>query len=172
MTAASVRDQICVYFGGAYDDATRTYLTPRVDGLGVVRRSWARSDNPHDYTLGLWGEETGAQLIVQVAGGRERRANTHAKAVAHRINLLVFVRSILEYPEDCEDFTFRMLDAIRDRIHDDRTCGSGGFELGGFQVGEGDEPEFDWDIDPVVTKADVTTQAMRITCTALEYIQA
>jgi hypothetical protein len=43
-------------------------------------------------------------------------------------------------------------DAIFARLRADRTCGSGGFEAGGFHMGEGGEPWFRWGMGQAKTR--------------------
>lgn len=51
MSVQSVLDGICRYFGGEYDEQTRTYRSSPLSGagVGVVRRAWPKRDDHADY---------------------------------------------------------------------------------------------------------------------------
>lgn len=176
MSASTVLNQLCVYFGGAYDYDSRSYRSPRVDGLGTVRRAFSKRVDHVDYTLDDIADN-GALMVVQLSHGDERRvafggATSGVKRRHFQADFHVFVRSTAAFAEDAHDFTLDLLDAIIARVHLDRTCGSGGFENGGFQVGEGDAPGFEWDLAPAETAAELTKLYLHITTDVLEYVQA
>ena len=175
MSASSVLNGLCVYFGGAYDAASRTYRTPQVAGLGVVRRAFPKDDVGADYYLGMTtGTPSGSQLVVQLPGGSERRAAIPAvqgwKHVEHKVQLHCFLISAQLFGEDAQDDAYALRDALIARIHLDPACGSGGFENLGFQVGEGSP--IDWDLAQSEAKAGLTKGYLLIEMTAVEYVKA
>ena len=182
MSSSSVIDQICVFFGGAYQEQNRYYGTPQVPGLGAVRKALPKNADKAQWYLGMIdGTASGSVMRVRLQSGAETRvamagAHSGGKKVAHFVELLIQVQSTSLDAEDVEDYTRGLLDAIRDRIHSDRTCGSGGFEVGGFQVGEDYEgPGSDliaWELSEVETSAGLSKQALTITFSASEYIEA
>lgn len=182
MSTASVVDQLGVFFGGPYDTTQRRYGTPQVAGLGAVRRGRPKDSDASEFVLGQQvGTISGAVMFVRVVGGGERRIGfagptDGGKKVAHFIHLTIWIRSTASDAEDVDDFTHTLLDAIRARIHGDRTCGSNGLENGGFEVGEDyDGPGSDlieWDLSDVVTSANLSKQTLTVQFSASEYIQA
>lgn len=178
MSIQTVLNQLCVYFGGAYDPATHTYRTPQVTGLGVVRRAWPKRDDHAEYYHGMPpGSLNGCQMVVQASGGSESRAAVGGavsglKRLNHHIELHCFIRSTAPYAEDTQDYAYGLRDAIFTHIHTDRTCGSGGFEAGGFQIGEGGEPWLGWELAQARSSADASKSYLLITCDANEYVEA
>lgn len=182
MSAVSVVDGICRYFGGAYQEQFKYYGTPTVPGLGAVRRGKPKDSDKAQWFLGMPpGTATGSVLMVRIDTGAEIRVAMAGqfsgyKKVAHDVELHFFVRSFERDAEDLEDFTRQLCDDVRARIHADRTCGSGGIELGGFQVGEDyDEPGsplITWTFSEVETSANESKQKLTIVFSASEYIQA
>lgn len=182
MSTRTVVDQICRYFGGAYQEQFRYYGTPAVPGLGAVRRAWAKNADKAQWYLGMPdGSENGSVMRVRVSTGAEIRVAmagqfSGGKKVAHNVELLVEAQSTGRSAEDIEDYTQQLLDDIRARIHADRTCGSGGFELGGFQVGEDYDgpgsPVIEWEFSDVATSSGLSKQSLHITFSASEYIEA
>lgn len=179
MSASSVLNQIGVWFGGAYDAGNHRYGTPQVTGLGAVRRGRPKRLDTAEYYLGAaQGTATGSVMFIGRAGeGTDRRvafggATSGIKRIAHPIQLTVWVRSTAAYAEDCEDYTVALRDAILDRIHTDRSLGSGGWEAGGFYVGEGGPPWIRWRISDVATAEDVNHQTLTVAFDAVEYIYA
>ena len=177
MTAANVQDQICQYLGGAYDPNTHSYRTPQVSGLGAVRRAFPKREDLADFYLGQTGVASGCVLVVWLIDGGEKRiavagAVDGRKQVRHMVQLHCFIRSTALYAEDAQDYAYGLLDAIRARIHADRTCGSGGFEAGAFQVGEGQDPLFNWHMEQGNTSEDVTEIYLLITTDAIEIVAA
>jgi len=144
VTAATVIDQVCQFFGGPYDATTRTYRTPTVTGLSVVRRAWAKRDDFADYFAGQpQGTMTGCQMVVQIADTRDHRVALPAiqgrRKVHYAVEAHCFVWSKAPYAEDTQDFVYTLSDAIVAKIRTDPTLGTGGIETGNFQVGEGSE---------------------------------
>lgn len=182
MTVQSVLNQICVYLGGPYDAARRIYANapsaPIVAGLYTVKRAWAKQDDHSMYTYGASPHPlSGAMMVVQIPNGDERRvavagATNGLKKVAYRVEMHNYVRSAEPYAEDSQDFGFALKDNIFARLRADRTCGSGGLELGGFHVGEGGQPWFRWAMGQAKTSDGLTKVYLRIECEAHEYIQA
>ena len=180
MTTQTVLDQLCVYLGGPYDAAQRIYhQTPQVvSGLYSVRRAWAKQEDAAQYLYGAPpGTKSGCAMVVQIPDGSEQRvavggAVSGVKRLAHVVELHGFIRSSELYAEDSQDFGYALRDAIFARIRADRTCGSGGFEVGGFQVGEGGQPWLRWHLSQAATRAELTKLYLRIDFEAHEYIQA
>jgi hypothetical protein len=178
VTAVIVRDTICQFFGGPYDAATRTYRTPQVAGLGVVRRAWAKNDDHNDYYLGMPpGTACGSQMVVQLGDGHEQRvamagATSGYKKVAYAVTLNLFLRGEVAYAEDAQDSWYALRDALIAKIRTDRTCGSGGFEAGGFQVGEGGEPWIRWHMEEANTSEELSLGYLSIEFEAHEYVEA
>lgn len=181
MTVQATLNQMCVYLGGAYDAARRVYATPGapiVAGLYTVRRAWAKQDDHAMYTYGASPHPlSGAMMIIQIPGGEEHRvavggAVSGLKKVAHAVEMHTYIRSEEPYAEESQDFGFALKDAIFARLRADRTCGSGGLEAGGFQIGEGGAPWFRWAMGQAKTSAGLTKVYLRIECEAHEYIQA
>lgn len=181
MSATTVRNQLGVYFGGPYDAARRLYATPGaplVAGLYSVRRGWPKRFDKAEFFYGAPAPvATGAMGLPRLTGGSERRvavggATSGVKKVMHDVEFGVWVYSTEPYAEDAYDAVVAMRDAIVERIRADRTCGSGGFEVGGFQVGEGGEPWIRWRLSAPSTHAEVTTLYLVISFEAHEYVQA
>lgn len=161
-TLQGVRDGICRWFGGSYDPTTRTYRTPQVAGLGVVRRARPKREDNADYYLGApsSGALMGSQMFVHVDSGVEQRAATAGafgglKLLESAVVLHVFMRSTTEWAEDAQDAFYDLLEALKTRLREDRCLGSGGFENGGFDVGEG-APWLRWSMAPAETSAEMT----------------
>lgn len=189
MSIASVIDKMCQYFGGAYDPATHTYRTPQIvvpNMSGpIVRRSAAKHDDHntdfHVTSPPPVGVPIGCLILVTIEGGTEKRvavagATSGVKQVRHSVRMHCFFRAEVAYVEDAQDALNAFVDAVRARLHADRTCGSGGFEAGydiGFQVGEGGEPWLRWSIAPIsTTSKDLSKGYVRFEFDADEYIQA
>ena len=79
MSIQTALDGICRYFGGAYDEPTRTYRASPLTqyGVGIVRRAWAKDDNLADY---FWGQDagarTGCQIVVYIPRSTESRSDS------------------------------------------------------------------------------------------------
>jgi hypothetical protein len=180
VTVQTVLAQLATYLGGPYDPTQRTYhqSPPVVPGLYSVRRAWAKQEDAAAYFYGAPpGTKSGCAMVVQIPDGTEHRvavggAVSGVKRLAHAVELHCFIRSSEPYPEDSQDFGYGLRDAIFARIRADRTCGSGGFEAGGFQVGEGGEPWLRWHLSQATTKAELTKLYLKIDFEAHEYIQA
>jgi hypothetical protein len=162
-TILTVRDQMCQWFGGSYDAATRSYRDPQVPNLGVVKRGRPKSENDADYYLGQPsdGAPMGSVMYVHVASGVETReaiagASAGLKLLRSQANLYCFLRSMSEFSEDAEDAFFQFLEDVKTRIRQDRSMGSGGWELGGFVAGEGGTG-LRWQMRPPETMSEMTT---------------
>lgn len=151
----------CQFFGGnTYDANTRSYRNPTVANLGAVKRGFPKQPDEADYFINQpVGAPTGAVMIVQCPSGQERRvamagAIDGLKEFHALVQLHVFIMSTADYSEDMQDFTYQLRDDIVNKIHTDRTLGTGGFEAGtgiGFMVGEGGEPWIRWNSsEPVI----------------------
>jgi len=181
VTAATVIDQVCQYFGGGYDPNTRTYRTPPAAlvtaGLAVVRRAWAKRDDYNDYFAGLpVGSVSGAQMVVQLPDTRDHRIALPAIAGRRKVHYAVemhcFVWSKAAYAEDCQDFAYALRDALVTRIRLDPTLGTGGIETGNFQVGEGSEDgggEIATHLEQAATDVDTTKAYLLISFEAHAY---
>lgn len=161
-TIQGVRDGVCRWFGGPPDPATRTYRTPQVSHLGVVRRARPKREDNADYYLDApaSGALMGSQMWVHVDSGVETRQATAGafgglKFLESAVILHVFMRSHAEYAEDAQDAFYDHLEALKARIREDRCLGSGGWEVGGFDVGEGDAP-VRWSMAPAETSDEMT----------------
>lgn len=179
MSAASTADSVARYFGGSYDPVTRTYRSPQIypQGIvvGAVRRARPKRLDAADYFLGRFGAPAGCQIYVRLFGGKEIREGfggsiAGMKRVAHDVALHCLIRSDSGYAEDLQDGMYSLLDAIRNYIHTDRTLGTGGIENNGIMVGEG--TPIGWTMSDVVSTAEKSEALLRITFTAIEFIQA
>ena len=162
-TLRGVHDQVCRWFGGAYDPNSRSYRTPQVEGLGVVRRARPKREDDADFFLGqpAPGALIGSWLWVHVDSGTEHRvamagAFDGLKELESAVVLHVFLRSYAEFAEDAQDAFYDLREALVARIREDRCLGSGGFEAGGFDVGEG-APGLRWAMAPAETSSELTT---------------
>lgn len=162
-TTRAVIDRICCWYGGSYDPATRSYRNPQVPGLGAVRRGRPKTDVETDYYLGASadGATAGSTMLVTVDTGTEQRETFAGyggglKLIRAHVALHVYVRGHAAYAEDVQDWLYDLLDAVRDRAREDPTLGSGGFEAGGFDLGEGGSPWIGWTSELVQTVDEVT----------------
>lgn len=148
-TFAGVADALCRFFGGSYQAVTHDYRTApaggtNIAGLALVRRGFAKREDYNDFFAGAApGTMTGAWMAVWVPDKVRRRLTTPAvlgrKQVNIAVELHVYVFSKAPYAEDCNDVLDAIDAAIIALIETDPTVATGGFEAGGFQVGEGDE---------------------------------
>jgi hypothetical protein len=159
----AVRDTVCRWFGGPYDPRTRAYRTPQVEYLGTVRRARPKSEDAEDYYVGApaAGAVMGSTMLVHVDSGIETRvaiagAFGGLKLVTAAVMLHVFLRSDTEWAEDAQDAFYELKDSLIARIREDRTLGSGGWEVGGFDAGE-DDQRLRWAMAPAETSAERTT---------------
>lgn len=162
-TLFGVRDGVCRWFGGTYDERTRSYRTPQVELLGAVRRGRPKSMDAIDFYLGAPGAGAvmGSQMLVHVDSGEELRAATAGafgglKLLSSAVMLHVFMRSNAEYAEDAQDSFYELLENLKRRIREDRCMGTGGWEQGGFDIGES-APWLRWSMAPPEGSAEVTS---------------
>lgn len=186
-SAGIVANGLCTYFGGPYDPDTHTYRTPQItipnmDGPILRRGNPTSDDHDTDFGLGQPGVPVGCLILVLLEHGTENRvavagATSGLKHVQWITRMHAFLRSVAPNAEDMQDATYDLIDAIRNRIHIDRTCGTGGFEAGygvGFQVAEGGEPWLKWSMSPVATdkRAGLSKQYVMVEFNVDQYIQA
>jgi hypothetical protein len=158
-----VRDGICCWFGGIHDPETRSYRNPQVEGLGVVRRSRPKVMPDTDYYLGApsSGRLAGATMLVHLDSWTEQRvalagAFDGLKLITASAVLHLFMQSKAPFAEDGQDAFYDLLDRIGERIRADRCMGTGGFEAGGFQCGEGGS-RITWQMQPAEVSSEVTS---------------
>lgn len=178
MSSQSVLDGICRYFGGPYDDTTRTYRSSPLQsvGIGVVRRAWAKNDNKADY---FWGQDagarTGCQVVVWIPRRSEQRftvAGEHGgmKNVRYSIELACYIRSRTPSAEDAQDDVYAIEDALVEHMRADRTLGGACFEAG--EAVDGGQGSIDFEYGQPETTAELTKSFLLMSFTALEIVQA
>jgi hypothetical protein len=179
--ATTVADTIARFFAGPYDAGTRTYRTPQMTvpgvAMGVLRRARPKRVDQADFYLGATGATVGFMIYILLSPGDEPRvglggARYGLKNIRHEVTMDCLLRSDSPYAEDTQDALYALQTAITDRIHTDRTCGSGGIEAGGFQIGEGGPPWIHWVTSDVVSTAEKTEALLRCSFAASEYIIA
>jgi hypothetical protein len=171
-------DGICRYFGGAYDEPSRTYRSSPLGqyGVGVVRRAWAKDDNLADY---FWGQDagarTGCQIVVYIPRSSEARfavggATGGHKNVVYEVQLCCYIRSRTPHAEDAQDDVHALRDALVEHLRADRTLGGAVFEAG--EHVDGGNGSIDFDYGQPETKAQLTKSFLLMTFPALEIVQA
>ncbi len=176
MSIQSVLDGICTYFGGPYDEATRTYRSSPVAGVGVVRRGWAKRDDHADYFNGQPpGARTGSQIVVYIPRRSEARfavAGAHGgmKNVVYEVQLCCYIRSRTEHAEDAQDDVYALQDALVEHLRADRTLGGAVFEAG--EHIDGGPGSIDFEYGQPETRAELTKSFLLMTFAALEIVQA
>lgn len=176
MSTATVLDGICRYFGGDYDETTRTYRSSPVAGVGVVRRAWAKRDDHADYFYGQQpGARTGCQIVVYIPRRSEIRfalGGEHGgmKNVLYEVQMACFIRSRCENAEDAQDDVFALQDALVEWMRRDRTLGGACFEAGEYV--DGGTGSIDIAYGQPETKAELTKAFLSMTFTALEIVTA
>jgi hypothetical protein len=171
-----VLDGICQYFGGPYDQPSRTYRSSPIPGVGVVRRAFPKRDDHNDFFHGQQpGARTGAQMVVTIYRQKEFRValggeHSGMKQVNYEVSLACFLRSRSEYAEDAQDDAYELRDAIVDWMRLDRTLGDSVFQAGEYIEGAGNgiscsygQPE---------SKSELTKHFMEVTFAACEFVQA
>jgi hypothetical protein len=145
VSVATVIDKTAIFFGGPYDPLTHTYhqSPPVLAGVGTVRRAHPKVEDFNEFTAGALGVATGAVIVVDAEGVDDGpRAALPAvqgrRLVRYAVCLQCFMWSTAAYAEDCVDFRHALYDTIIAKIRTDPTLGTGGFEAGYFQVGEGE----------------------------------
>src|SRR4051812_27610427 len=153
-TAASVLDTVCTYIGGAYDATNRWYTNggvPIVAPIYVVKRGDPKDWSGTSFDLGAAAPVPVAAIARVIVGdnrSREQRiavggASSGLKKVMEDVEIRVYIRGNTTHAEDVEDAVMSTVDNMRTRLRADKTCGSGGFEAGGFQIAE-TEPWLMW----------------------------
>lgn len=178
MSIQSVLDGICRYFGGPYDETTRTYRSsPLVGaGVGVVRRGWTTDDKLAEYFNGQdAGARTGCQIVVYIPSDSETRfalAGEHGgqKYVRYRVAMACYIRSRTPYAEDAQDDVYALRDALKELMRADRTLGKCCFEAG--EHADGGMGSIDCEYGQPETKSGLTKSFLLMTYTALEIVQA
>jgi len=170
-TRAQVRTGIAQFFGGTTWDATgRIYRpTPLADvGLAGVRPYMGKRLPDSDFTHGLAeGRGMGAVMLVHLPSDTETRDSFGGPLSGIRLDrvtvqLYVYHRAQAPHAEDAQADLEELLQAIRDRIHGDRT-------LGGtvVQAGEGQGGYITTDMDvPVVARNDAVESTARVSFNA------
>ena len=109
MSTADALRGICTYFGGTYDEPTRTYRTSPIPGVGVVRRASPADDDHNEYFNGQApGARSGCVMLVTIYHSDEFRialGGEHGgwKQVNYRVELACFLRTRSTYAEDGQD---------------------------------------------------------------------
>lgn len=136
----SVLDGICRYFGGAYDEQTRSYRSSPLSqsGVGIVRRAFGKQDDHSEYLLGMApGTRTGCHMVVFIAQSSERRIalggeHSGQKQTVYDVTLNCFLRSSTAFAEDAQDDGFALRDALVEHMHGDRTLGGAVYQAGEY----------------------------------------
>jgi hypothetical protein len=172
-----VLDGICRYYGGAYDEATRTYRSSPVTGVGVVRRAWPTDDRHEDYFTGMEpGARTGSQVVVWIPRQHEtRRAvggeHSGIKQIVYEVVLNIYLRSRTPYAEDAQDDAYALRDALVEQTRRDRTLGGAVFQAG-EHVTESGGDGIDFDYSQPTTKAGLTKGYFTMRFAAVEFVEA
>jgi len=174
----TVLDGICRYYGGPYDEQTRTYRSSQLSkyGVGIVRRAWAKDDNLADYFHGQdAGARTGCQIVVYIPRSSETRfavagATGGMKNVVYEVQLCCYIRSRTPHAEDAQDDVHALRDALVEHLRADRTLGGAVFEAG--EHVDGGNGSIDIDYGQPETKAQLTKSFLLMTFPALEIISA
>lgn len=174
MSASAALDGICRYFGGPYDEVTRTYRSSPVPGVGVVRRAFAKSDDHAQYFLGQPpGSRTGCQIVVTIYRKTEFRialGGEHGgwKQNTFDVELACFIRSESRNAEDAQDDVYALGDSLIEWLRLDRTLGGAVFQAGeAMQRGSG---VVTTDYGQPVTKAELTKSFLSIKFQACELV--
>lgn len=136
MSTADALRGICTYFGGTYDEPTRTYRTSPIPGVGVVRRASPADDDHNEYFNGQApGARSGCVMLVTIYHSDEFRialGGEHGgwKQVNYRVELACFLRTRSTYAEDGQDDAYDLKDSLVEWIRRDRTLGGAVFQAG------------------------------------------
>lgn len=172
MTADPILDQICQFFGGAYDPNFHAYRTMLVSGINQVRRAFDKLTDYNEFfqpNVGL-GTGVGSQMIVRLTDGTDRRLTVPAvsgrKHHTYRVGMYVYFWGTSAYAEDVQDQQDTVRRAIIARLRTDPTCGSGGIEAGAFHVGISDDRgqggDITWSQSDAVTLDGATRASLTI----------
>ncbi|MEU5426835.1 hypothetical protein AB0H73_14695 [Streptomyces olivoreticuli] len=176
MSVAAVLDGVCRYFGGPYDEATRSYRSSPVAGVGVVRRAFAKRDDHADYFHGMQpGTRTGCQIVVTIYRQSEFRialGGEHGgmKQRNFDIDLACFIRSRTAHAEDAQDDVYDLQDALVGWMRRDRTLGGAVFQAGEHITGGNNVISFSY--GQPETKAEITKSFMSVSFSACEFVVA
>lgn len=174
MTATTVLDGVCRYFGGPYDPDTRTYRSSPLAGVGVVRRAFAKRDDHGDYFRGMEpGARTGCQIVATLYRQTEFRialGGEHGgwKQRNFDIELSCFIRSRTPYAEDAQDDVYALQDVLVEWMRLDRTLGGAVFQAGEYIQNGNNTITFRY--GQPETKAEVTKSFMTMAFTACELV--
>lgn len=178
MSIQTALDGICRYFGGPYDEQTRTYRSSPLSqyGVGTVRRAWAKNDSHPDY---FWGQQpgarTGCQIVVFIPRHHEQRIalggeHNGMKQITYEVTLNCYVRSRTEYAEDAQDDVHALRDGLVEHMRLDRTLGGAVFQAGEHVDGGMDGIDFRY--GQPETKAELTKSFLEMTFAAIEFVNA
>jgi hypothetical protein len=177
VSVTAALDGICRYFGGAYDAPSRTYRSPQVSGVGVVRRAFAKRDDHADYFHGMSpGTRTGSVMVVTIYRSNEFRvslggAHGGMKQRNFEVELACFIRSRTEHAEDAQDDVYALQDAIVEHIRLDRTLGGAVFQAG-EHIDRAANDGISFDYGQPETKAELTKSFLSVTFSACEFVEA
>jgi hypothetical protein len=169
-------DGICRYFGGPYDATTRTYRTPQVTGIGVVRRAFAKRDEHQDYFLGMpTATRTGCQMVVTIYHQEEFRIalggpTSGQKQRNFEVDLACYIRSRTPHAEDAQDDVYALQDAILARMRQDRTLGGAVFQAGEHMEHGSNAIRIDY--GQPETRAELTKSFLSVQFSACEIVTA
>ncbi|WP_329330726.1 hypothetical protein OIU81_02815 [Streptomyces sp. NBC_01454] len=178
MSVQTALDGICRYFGGPYDEQTRTYRSSPLAaaGVGVVRRAWAKRDDHNDYFHGQDdGARTGCQIVVFIPRHHEERialggAHSGMKQITYEVQVLCYLRSKTAYAEDAQDDVYALRDALVEHMRLDRTLGGAVFQAG-EHVDSG-QAGIDFRYGQPETKAELTKSFLEMSFAAIEFVNA
>lgn len=178
MSAESVLDGICAYFGGAYDPERRLYVTSQVPGVGVVGRSWPKRDDHQDFFNGMVpGARTGSRITVFIPHQVEFRetfggATGGMKRVLYWVQLCCYLRSRTEHAEDAQDDMYALRDALDAYARLDRTLGGAVFQAGESIQGMGAAASISFEYGQPETRAELTKGFLLMKFGAVEFVFA
>jgi hypothetical protein len=176
MSIQTVLDGICRYFGGPYDEATRTYRSSPIAGVGVVRRAWAKRDDHADYFRGQSpGARTGCQIVVWIPRHWEIREAlggpySGMKRVGYDVELACYIRSRVPHAEDAQDDVYALRDALVERLRLDRTLGGAVFQAG--EHIEDGQSNIVFEYGQPESTAELTKGFLLMSFGAVEYVMA
>lgn len=178
MPVQQVIHGICCFFGGEYDETTRTYRSSPLPGVGVVRRAWPKDDNHADYFLGQDpGPRTGCQIVVAIPRQHEiRRAvggeHNGMKEIVYEVVLNCYLRSRTSFAEDAQDDAYAMRDTLVEWMRRDRTLGDCVFQAGEHVSESGGGDGIDFEYSQPATKDGLTKGYLAMRFAAVEFINA
>jgi hypothetical protein len=182
-TVTALLNQACVYLSGsAYDTANRWYAAgaaPPIPFLYIVKRAYPKDWNARNFVYGapVDSQPTGALGFVVLGsnGAHEERIAVGGalgiKKVQVDMEIRYHIRANTAHAEDVEDAVMSIVDGTLARIRADKTMGSGGFEVGGFQVAE-TEPWLTWRRSKVESTAGISKAYLVFMTEAHYYVQA